>query len=139
MEASCLSTIGELHPMQLNKLFKILKTAEFFESAYYNRELLHLPHIHYIFKMGHRFQACGATTGLSGRYRKRYGPGVWRLQITCKRYNHNCRKSVPKVRFTMEWCFPSYIPICCQRKGCKSFKYWSMAALMAENYYHCRY
>lgn len=58
--------IGELHPMQLNKLLKILEDRRvFFESAYYNRELSCIPpHIHYIFENGlpSDFRLVGATT-----------------------------------------------------------------------------
>jgi Lon-like ATP-dependent protease len=63
-----LDEIGELHPMQLNKLLKVLEDRKvFFESAYYNSEDIHIPaHIHDIFQNGlpADFRLVGATTRL---------------------------------------------------------------------------
>ena len=63
-----LDEIGELHPVQLNKLLKVLDDRKvFFESAYYNSEDLHIPaHIHDIFQHGlpADFRLVGATTRL---------------------------------------------------------------------------
>lgn len=60
--------IGELHPIQLNKLLKVLEDRKvFFESAYYNSEDTHIPaHIHDIFQNGlpADFRLIGATTRL---------------------------------------------------------------------------
>ena len=61
-----LDEIGELHPIQMNKLLKVLEDRKvFFESAYYNSEDSNIPrHIHDIFKNGlpADFRLVGATT-----------------------------------------------------------------------------
>ncbi|MBB6448328.1 Lon-like ATP-dependent protease [Geomicrobium halophilum] len=58
--------IGELHPIQLNKLLKVLEDRKvFLESAYYNEENMSIPqHVHDIFKNGlpADFRLIGATT-----------------------------------------------------------------------------
>ena len=58
--------IGELHPMQLNRLLKVLEDRRvFFESAYYASGDKNIPpHIHKIFKEGlpADFRLIGATT-----------------------------------------------------------------------------
>ncbi len=58
--------IGELHPIQMNKLLKVLEDRKvFLESAYYNEENSQIPtHIHDIFKNGlpADFRLIGATT-----------------------------------------------------------------------------
>lgn len=58
--------IGELHPIQFNKLLKVLEDRKvFLESAYYNEENTQIPqHIHDIFKNGlpADFRLIGATT-----------------------------------------------------------------------------
>lgn len=58
--------IGELHPIQMNKLLKVLEDRKvFLESAYYNSEDTHIPmHIHDIFQNGMPadFRLVGATT-----------------------------------------------------------------------------
>ncbi|QGQ47434.1 ATP-dependent protease LonB [Metabacillus sediminilitoris] len=58
--------IGELHPIQMNKLLKVLEDRKvFLESAYYNEENIQIPtHIHDIFKNGlpADFRLVGATT-----------------------------------------------------------------------------
>jgi len=58
--------IGELHPIQMNKLLKVLEDRKvFFESAYYNEENMQIPsHIHDIFQNGlpADFRLVGATT-----------------------------------------------------------------------------
>ncbi|MCL8206712.1 MAG: ATP-dependent protease LonB [Actinomycetia bacterium] len=60
--------IGELHPIQMNKLLKVLEDRKvFFESAYYNREDGNIPlHIQDIFENGlpADFRLVGATTRL---------------------------------------------------------------------------
>lgn len=61
-----LDEIGELHPIQMNKLLKVLEDRKvFLESAYYasgNREIP--PHVHEIFQKGlpADFRLIGATT-----------------------------------------------------------------------------
>ncbi|MDN4527032.1 ATP-dependent protease LonB [Fictibacillus fluitans] len=58
--------IGELHPIQMNKLLKVLEDRKvFLESAYYNEENTTIPtHIHDIFQNGlpADFRLIGATT-----------------------------------------------------------------------------
>jgi Lon-like ATP-dependent protease len=58
--------IGELHPIQMNKLLKVLEDRKvYLESAYYNEENTQIPnHIHDIFKNGlpADFRLIGATT-----------------------------------------------------------------------------
>ncbi len=58
--------IGELHPIQMNKLLKVLEDRKvFLESAYYNSEDQNIPrHIHDIFENGlpADFRMVGATT-----------------------------------------------------------------------------
>jgi Lon-like ATP-dependent protease len=58
--------IGELHPIQLNKLLKVLEDRKvFLESAYYNEESHQIPaYIHEIFQQGlpADFRLIGATT-----------------------------------------------------------------------------
>ena len=60
--------IGELHPIQMNKLLKVLEDRKvFLESAYYNSEDPNVPsHIHDIFQNGlpADFRLVGATTRL---------------------------------------------------------------------------
>lgn len=61
--------IGELHPIQMNKLLKVLEDRKvFLESAYYNEEDPNVPqHIHEIFQHGlpADFRLVGATTRLA--------------------------------------------------------------------------
>ena len=62
--------IGELHPIQINKLLKVLEDRKvFLESAYYNSEDGNIPrHIHEIFRHGlpADFRLIGATTRMPG-------------------------------------------------------------------------
>lgn len=61
--------IGELHPIQLNKLLKVLEDRKvFLDSAYYSSEDTNIPkHIHEIFQNGlpADFRLIGATTRLA--------------------------------------------------------------------------
>jgi Lon-like ATP-dependent protease len=61
-----LDEIGELHPIQMNKLLKVLEDRKvFLESAYYSSEDNNIPsHIHEIFQKGlpADFRLVGATT-----------------------------------------------------------------------------
>ncbi|NGQ94374.1 ATP-dependent protease LonB [Brevibacillus sp. SYP-B805] len=61
-----LDEIGELHPIQMNKLLKVLEDRKvMLESAYYSEENTQIPsHIHDIFKYGlpADFRLVGATT-----------------------------------------------------------------------------
>lgn len=58
--------IGELHPIQMNKLLKVLEDRKvYLESAYYSEENMNIPrHIHDIFQNGlpADFRLVGATT-----------------------------------------------------------------------------
>ncbi|MFC0187992.1 ATP-dependent protease LonB [Fictibacillus aquaticus] len=58
--------IGELHPIQMNKLLKVLEDRKvYLESAYYHEENVNIPpHIHDIFQNGlpADFRLIGATT-----------------------------------------------------------------------------
>lgn len=58
--------VGELHPIQMNKLLKVLEDRKvFLESAYYSSEDTNIPaHIHEIFQKGlpADFRLVGATT-----------------------------------------------------------------------------
>ncbi|MEC1408252.1 ATP-dependent protease LonB [Bacillus halotolerans] len=58
--------IGELHPIQMNKMLKVLEDRKvFLDSAYYNEENTQIPnHIHDIFQNGlpADFRLIGATT-----------------------------------------------------------------------------
>ncbi len=60
--------IGELHPVQMNKLLKVLEDRKvFLESAYYSSEDSNIPqHVHNIFQHGlpADFRLVGATTRL---------------------------------------------------------------------------
>lgn len=61
-----LDEIGELHPVQMNKLLKVLEDRKvFLESAYYNSEDTNVPkYVHEIFQKGlpADFRLIGATT-----------------------------------------------------------------------------
>jgi len=61
-----LDEIGELHPIQMNKLLKVLEDRKvFLESAYYSSENSNIPnHIHDVFQNGlpADFRLIGATT-----------------------------------------------------------------------------
>ncbi len=61
-----LDEIGELHPIQMNKLLKVLEDRKvMLESAYYNEDDVAVPrHIHEVFKNGlpADFRLVGATT-----------------------------------------------------------------------------
>ncbi len=61
-----LDEIGELHPVQMNKLLKVLEDRKvLLESAYYSKEDTNIPaHIHDIFTNGYPadFRLVGATT-----------------------------------------------------------------------------
>lgn len=101
--------IGELHPIQMNKLLKVLEDRKvFLESAYYNSEDSHIPfHIHDIFQNGlpADFRLIGATTrgpeSIPPALRSRC------LEIYFKALNADeimevCDNTIKKINFDME-------------------------------------
>lgn len=101
--------IGELHPIQMNKLLKVLEDRKvFLESAYYNSEDTHIPfHIHDIFQNGlpADFRLIGATTrgpeSIPPALRSRC------LEIYFKALNADeikevCENTIKKIEFDME-------------------------------------
>ena len=81
--------IGELHPIQMNKLLKVLEDRKvFLESAYYNSEDTNIPrHIHDIFQNGLacRFPARRRHDAVAAmRFRPRSVRAAWRsFSVRC--------------------------------------------------------
>ena len=77
--------IGELHPIQMNKLLKVLEDRKvFLESAYYSSEDTNIPHhIQIFFKTAYRRISglVGATTRMPQDIRLQFVPGVWRFSF----------------------------------------------------------
>jgi len=101
--------IGELHPIQMNKLLKVLEDRKvFLESAYYNSEDTNIPkHIHDIFQNGlpADFRLIGATT----RTPEEIPPAIRSrcLEIFFKPLSPEdiaviCRNAVKKMEFDMD-------------------------------------
>jgi len=101
--------IGELHPIQMNKLLKVLEDRKvFLESAYYNGEDPNIPrHIHEIFQNGlpADFRLIGATT----RTPEEIPPAIRSrcLEIFFKPLSPEdiaiiCRNAVKKMNFDMD-------------------------------------
>ncbi|MGP4080593.1 ATP-dependent protease LonB [Pseudalkalibacillus sp. R45] len=101
--------IGELHPIQMNKLLKVLEDRKvFLESAYYSEENNQIPqHIHDIFQNGlpADFRLIGATT----RTPEEIPPAIRSrcLEIFFKELTANdiiriARRAVEKIHFTIE-------------------------------------
>lgn len=108
--------IGELHPIQMNKLLKVLEDRKvFLESAYYNSEDTHIPfHIHDIFQNGlpADFRLIGATT----RGSEAIPPALRSrcLEIYFKALNPDeiktvCENTIKKIAFDMEKGVPDII------------------------------
>ena len=108
--------IGELHPIQMNKLLKVLEDRKvFLESAYYNSEDPNIPfHIHDIFQNGlpADFRLIGATTrgpeAIPPALRSRC------LEIYFKALNPDeiktvCENTIKKITFEMEKGVPDII------------------------------
>ncbi|MGM7702217.1 ATP-dependent protease LonB [Pseudalkalibacillus sp. Hm43] len=101
--------IGELHPIQMNKLLKVLEDRKvFLESAYYSEENNQIPqHIHDIFQNGlpADFRLIGATT----RTPDEIPPAIRSrcLEIFFKELSSNdivriAKRAVEKISFTIE-------------------------------------
>ncbi|WP_261133142.1 ATP-dependent protease LonB [Bacillus sp. Marseille-Q3570] len=101
--------IGELHPIQMNKLLKVLEDRKvFLESAYYSEENNQIPqHIHDIFQNGlpADFRLIGATT----RTPDEIPPAIRSrcLEIFFKELTANdiiriAKRAVEKIHFTIE-------------------------------------
>ncbi|OLO40505.1 ATP-dependent protease LonB [Alkalihalophilus pseudofirmus] len=101
--------IGELHPIQLNKLLKVLEDRKvFLESAYYNEDNQNIPrHIHEIFQKGlpADFRLIGATTRnpqeLPPALRSRCLEVYFRA-LTQEEIVTIARKAVNKIGFAVE-------------------------------------
>lgn len=101
--------IGELHPIQLNKLLKVLEDRKvFLESSYYNSEDTNIPsHIHDIFQNGlpADFRLVAATTRLpeeiSPAIRSRCVEIFFR-QLLPKEIGVIARNAFEKIRFPIE-------------------------------------
>ena len=100
--------IGELHPIQMNKLLKVLEDRKvFLESAYYNEENTQIPsHIHDIFKNGlpADFRLVGATTRTPSEIppaiRSRCMEVFFR-ELTQEEISEVARNAAEKVQLTM--------------------------------------
>ncbi|MFT9598059.1 ATP-dependent protease LonB [Mesobacillus sp.] len=100
--------IGELHPIQMNKLLKVLEDRKvFLESAYYNEENTQIPsHIHDIFKNGlpADFRLVGATTRTPSEIppaiRSRCMEVFFR-ELTQEEISEVARNAADKVQLTM--------------------------------------
>ncbi|OIJ10308.1 ATP-dependent protease LonB [Anaerobacillus arseniciselenatis] len=101
--------IGELHPIQFNKLLKVLEDRKvYLESAYYSEENTQIPsHIHDIFKNGlpADFRLIGATT----RNPEEIPPAirsrcleVYFRALTPKEIITVAKKAVAKIHFEYE-------------------------------------
>ena len=80
--------IGELHPIQMNKLLKVLEDRKvYLESAYYNSEDTNIPmYIHDIFQNGlpADFRLVGATTRSPGDSASAFVRAVWKfISVRC--------------------------------------------------------
>ena len=74
--------IGELHPIQMNKLLKVLEDRRVLESAYYSSEDPKVPsHIHDIFQNACRrtFAWWGLLPACPRKFPRPSAPAVWRF------------------------------------------------------------
>jgi len=101
--------IGELHPIQMNKLLKVLEDRKvFLESAYYSEENTNIPsHIHDIFQNGlpADFRLVGATT----RTPEEIPPAIrsrcleiFFSPLKPSEISKVARKAIEKIRFDFE-------------------------------------
>jgi len=101
--------IGELHPVQMNKLLKVLEDRKvFLESAYYNSEDTSIPvHIHEIFQNGlpADFRLVGATTRMPHEIppavRSRCVEIFFR-SLSCREIEAIAVNAVKKIDFSLE-------------------------------------
>lgn len=108
--------IGELHPIQMNKLLKVLEDRKvFLESAYYNSEDMNIPfHIHDIFQNGlpADFRLIGATTrgpeSIPPALRSRCLE-IYFKALTPDEIEIVCRNTMSKINFEMEEDVPDII------------------------------
>lgn len=108
--------IGELHPIQMNKLLKVLEDRKvFLESAYYNSEDTNIPfHIHDIFQNGlpADFRLIGATT----RGSETIPPAlrsrcleIYFKSLTADEIEIVCKNTMHRINFEMEENVPDII------------------------------
>lgn len=101
--------IGELHPIQMNKLLKVLEDRKvYLESAYYNSEDPNIPfHIHDIFQNGlpADFRLIGATTrgpeSIPPALRSRCLE-IYFKALTPDEIKKVCENAMKKISFDME-------------------------------------
>ncbi|HHU76193.1 MAG TPA: ATP-dependent protease LonB, partial [Firmicutes bacterium] len=109
--------IGELHPIQINKLLKVLEDRKvFLESAYYNSEDNSVPrHIHDIFQNGlpADFRLIGATT----RQPEEIPPAVrsrcleiYFGELSQEMIGHIARNAVERIGFQLQ---PEALKVVC--------------------------
>lgn len=106
--------IGELHPVQMNKLLKVLEDRKvFLESAYYSSEDTNIPsHIHDIFENGlpADFRLVGATTrtpedippAIRSRCLEIYFRALLPEEISTIALNAACKINVPLAEGALE-------------------------------------
>ena len=108
--------IGELHPIQMNKLLKVLEDRKvLLESAYYNSEDSNIPfHIHDIFQNGlpADFRLIAATTrgpdSIPPALRSRCLE-IYFKSLTSDEIKTVCKKTMEKIFFDMEEEVPNII------------------------------
>ena len=108
--------IGELHPIQMNKLLKVLEDRKvFLESAYYNSEDTSIPfHIHDIFQNGlpADFRLIGATTrgseSIPPALRSRCLE-IYFKALTTDEIKIVCKNTMKRISFEMEENVPDII------------------------------
>jgi len=108
--------IGELHPVQMNKLLKVLEDRKvLLESAYYNSEDPNIPfHIHDIFQNGlpADFRLIAATTrgpeSIPPALRSRCLE-IYFKSLTSDEIKNVCNKTMEKIFFDMEEDVPNII------------------------------
>lgn len=108
--------IGELHPIQMNKLLKVLEDRKvFLESAYYNSEDTNIPfYIHDIFQNGlpADFRLIGATTrgseAIPPALRSRCLE-IYFKALSTEEIKIVCKNTMDRINFEMEENVPDII------------------------------